>query len=92
MAVLQSIPAMSRGSTFADLAFVTQFAQVTSPFKADCPRVDFVTDQYPTVSIKGCERARRSQGGVLRINILQPSSLFLDSGKSTCRAGQTKWS
>ena len=47
------------------------FRQVTRSLRAGGSRVDFVTDQYPEISIKGGERQRRAdvRSGPLRTNV-----------------------
>ena len=72
MAVLQSLKHVP--TTFSELA-EELFDNV---IKSSRPalRVDVVTDQYPTISIKSPERQLRSKGGEIRIKI--------DSGSQKC--------
>ena len=67
MAILQGIS--SAPATFADVATII-FNITAAPFLSGAPRVDFVVDQYPAVSIKGCERAARARLGTLKVQIL----------------------
>ena len=66
MAVLQSL--VSPKGSFADVAKLV-FNITTAAFQMGAQRIDFVVDQYPQVSIKTCERNRRSQQGVLKVLI-----------------------
>ena len=70
MAVLQALPSFPCNSTFACVA-ERVFSLATIPFQSGSHRVDFVVDQYPAVSIKNCERARRSRYGCVRTTILR---------------------
>ena len=67
MAILQAIS--SAPATFADLA-ASVFNIAASPFRTGATRVDFVVDQYPLLSIKGCERSARARQGTLEVRIL----------------------
>ena len=66
MATLQSLSRVP--PTFAGLA-ATVLNAVTQPFQQGTIQVDFVVDQYPTLSIKCCERNRRATGGTLHVRI-----------------------
>ena len=60
MALLQSLKRVPR--TFSELAsFVFQLVESTSP--QERTRTDLIMDQYPYVSIKNPERAKRNAGG-----------------------------
>ena len=66
IAVLQTLKDITL--TISALA-VYVLRKVTPCLRPGEQRVDFVTDQYPQISIKYVERAKRSQKGVLKINI-----------------------
>ena len=66
MALLQPLKCVPR--TFSELAsFVFQLVESTSP--QERTRTVMIMDQYPDVSIKNPERAKRSAGGTIQITI-----------------------
>ena len=66
MALLQSLKCIPR--TFSELAsFVFQLVESTSP--QERTRTDLIMDQYPDVSTKNPERAKRSARGTIQITI-----------------------
>ena len=66
MALLQSLKRIPR--TFSELAsFAFKLVESTSP--QESTRTDLIMDQYPDVSIKNPERAKRSAGGTIQITI-----------------------
>ena len=69
MALLQTLKDIPK--TFSDLA-VYVLRNVVASLRPGDQRVDFVTDQYPQISIKYVERAKRSQKGVIRVTIQSP--------------------
>lgn len=67
MAVIQAI--RSRPSTFGELAETILQYIVKLARQHKCSRIDFVTDQYPEISIKNLERSRRAGGGTQQVQI-----------------------
>lgn len=89
MAVLQALPVLPHGSSFSDLAGEI-FLRVTSAFGKGCQRIDFVVDQYPEVSIKGCERQRRARSGSVRTTILNSQQQLPRQWKKYLSNGKNK--
>ena len=86
MAVIQSITRIP--STFSDLANVV-FETILSVSKR-APRIDFVTGQYPTLSIKNLKRDRRSLGGQIITIISRPSQSCPRQWKNFVSVGRNK--
>ncbi|CAC5415490.1 unnamed protein product [Mytilus coruscus] len=86
MAVIQSITRIP--STFSDLAIVVLKTILLVSKRA--PRIDFVTDQYPTISIKNLERDRRSLGGQIITIISRPSQSCPRQWKKFLSVGRNK--
>lgn len=59
--------------TFGDLAFNILVHIISISKKYDCKTSHFVTDTYPTISIKNSERDRRSDGSEAVISINSPN-------------------
>ena len=87
MAVLQSINSAPR--TFAELAELV-FSITTQAYRSGTTRVDFVTDQYPRVSIKNVERNRRWKSGTLLWKITHPSQKCPTQWKQFLSVGDNK--
>ena len=77
MALLQSLTTVPR--TLGDLA-ESVFRLATTTFTTHGPRVDFVCDQYPDVSIKGSGLRAKSSGSLV-VNITHPTQSVLRSGR-----------
>ena len=67
MEVLQSLA--SPPSTFGEVADRVLQIVINLAYKYACKRVDFVTDRYPTISIKNIERSRRYSMGTQKISV-----------------------
>ena len=88
MALLQGLTSIpERFSALAMMTLNTILRQ-----SGQCTRIDFVADQYPTVSIKNAERERRGRDGQLIVKIESPNqrcprqwSKFLASGCNKMR-------
>ena len=65
MALLQTLPRIP--DRFVDLADLTLSAVFKQAGKAR--RIDFVADQYPSVSIKNIEREKQGRSGQLAVQI-----------------------
>ncbi|XP_033106462.1 uncharacterized protein LOC117108533 [Anneissia japonica] len=67
MALIQSIRDVPK--TFGELAddILKQIINLAAKYK--CSRVDFVTDRYPSISIKNVERLRRAESGTQKVQI-----------------------
>ena len=73
MALLQTLPKIP--DRFFDLADLTLSAVFKQAGKAR--RIDFVADQYPSVSIKNIEREKQGRSGQLAVQIRSPLQLCL---------------
>ena len=73
MALLQTLPRIP--DRFVDLADLTLSAVFKQAGKAR--RMDFVADQYPSVSIKNIEREKQGRSGQLAVQIKSPPQLCL---------------
>jgi hypothetical protein len=69
MAVLQCLKVAKIPPTFKQLAQMVLEMIVKIMLLYNSNRVDFVTDRYPDISIKNCERSRRAAAGYQRIEI-----------------------
>ena len=87
MALLQSISSPPR--TFADLA-ETVFTMATTSFRTHGPRVDFVVDRYPDISIKAAERSKRAKSGSLAVNITHRTQKCPSQWKKFLSVGHNK--
>lgn len=72
MAVMQAM--RSRPDTFGELAETILQNILQLALQHKCTRIDFVTDQYPLISIKNIERSRRADAGSQRMQIFGPES------------------
>ena len=68
MALLQSIPATAIPSTYGDLSALI----LNKVLAGGARRTDFVIDVYKEKSLKASERAKRSSGGSVNIQISSP--------------------
>ena len=89
MAVLQPLRVLLHGSTFSDLAGEI-FSRITSAFGRGCQRIDFVVNQYPDASIKGCEQQRRAGSGSVRTTILHNKQLLPKQCKKSLSNGKKR--
>ena len=87
MALLQGLSPLPCNSSFADLAEQV-IARTTFVFKSGTCRVKFVVDQYSVVSIKACERSRRSRDSPLRMIILHSKQLIPKQRKKYLSNGE----
>ena len=71
MALLQTLPRIP--DCFIDLADLILSAVIKQAGEAR--RIDFVADQYPSVSIKNIEREKRGRSGQLAVQIRSPQQL-----------------
>ena len=71
MAQLQTLPRLP--DRFIDLADLILSAVIKQAGEAR--RIDFVTDQYQSVSIKGIEYEKRGRSGQLAVEIRSPQQL-----------------
>lgn len=67
MVVIQAI--RSRPGTFGELAETILQYIVQLAVQHKCARHDFVTDQYPQISIKNLERSHSADGGSQHVQI-----------------------
>ena len=90
MALLQSIQVSRIPATFGALSsmILKQLASLASHHQAS--RVDFVTDQYPPISIKNCERERRASSGHEILKIYSASQATPKQWKKFLSHGQNK--
>ena len=86
MAQLQTLPKIP--DRFIDLADVILSAVIKQAGEAT--RIDFVADQYPTVSIKNIEREKRGRSGHLAFQIRSPQQLRLRQWKKFLANGLNK--
>ena len=89
MALLQCLSSIL--ATFGELAEKV-FKQVTRSLRAGGSRVDFVTDQYPEISINGGERQRRAdaRSGPLRTNVTRSNQPTPKQWKRFLTSGENK--
>ena len=71
MAQLQTLPRLP--DRFIDLADLIHSAVIKQVGEAR--RIDFVADQYPSVSMKNIEREKRGRSGQLAVQIRSPQQL-----------------
>lgn len=71
MALLQTLPRIP--DRFIDLADLILSAVIKQAGEAR--RLDFVADQYPSISIKNIEREKRGRSGQLSVQITSPQQL-----------------
>lgn len=89
MALLQQLKDVP--STFGELAIGILKRAIALANQDGSNRVDFVTDTYPEISIKGCERKKRSaQKGFQRIKITGPNQKTPTQFKKFLAAGKNK--
>ena len=88
MAVMQAM--RSRPDTFGELAETILQNILQLALQHKCTRIDFVTDQYPLISIKNIERSCRADAGSQRMQIFGPDQRtptqwkkFLSEGTNT---------
>ena len=86
MATLQALTQVPE--TFRKLAILI-FEMVINQCR-NAPRIDFVTDTYPEVSIKNIERTRRAEKGSLSIHISGPSQKCPKQWKQFLSNGSNK--
>lgn len=70
MAMIQELRVSQLPSTFGELASYLLSKLVKLAETTKSKEIHFVTDQYPSQSIKNAERARRALGGVQQVRIL----------------------
>ena len=87
MAILQTLKDVPQ--TFGDLAEKIFQLMVKCAKAAQATRIDFVSDRYPSVSIKNLERCKRAASGVTQIRLGGPNQKvpcqlkkFLSLGKN----------
>ena len=86
MALLQTLPRIpDRFIDLADLILSAVIKQV-----GEARRIDFVADQYPSVSIKNIEREKRGRSGQLAVQIRSPQQLCLRQWKKFLDNGMNK--
>jgi len=71
MAMLQMLVRVP--DRFGDLAEVVLAGILRETGNAS--RIDYITDQYPEISIKNTEHRKRGRGGELVVNISSPEQL-----------------
>ena len=86
MAQLRTLPRIP--NRFIDLADVILSAVIKQAGEAR--RIDFVADQYPSVSIKNIEREKRGRSGQLAVQIRSPQQLCLRQWKKFLANGLNK--
>ena len=86
MALLQTLPTIP--DRFIDLADLILSAVIKRAREAR--RIDFVADQYPSVSIKSIEREKRGRSGQLVVQIRSPQQLCLRQWKKFLANGLNK--
>ena len=86
MAQLQTLPRIP--DRFIDLSDVILSAVIKQVGEAR--RIDFVADQYPSVSIKNIEREKRGRSGQLAVQIRSPQQLCLRQWKKFLANGLNK--
>ncbi|CAC5360780.1 unnamed protein product [Mytilus coruscus] len=84
---MQAIPEESMW-IFDGMAVIQSITRI--PISKRAPRIDFVTDQYPTISIKNLERDRRSLGGQIITIISRPSQSCPRQWKKFLSVGRNK--
>lgn len=87
MALLQTLKDIPK--TFSAFA-VCVLRNVMASLRPGDQRVDFVTDQYPQISIKYVERAKRSQKGVIKVSIQSPDQKCPTQFSKYLSLGQNK--
>lgn len=90
MAVLQSLNVAKIPSTFNQLAQMVLQMVVKLMLLYNSSRVDFVTDRYPDVNIKNCERSRRAAAGYQRIEIFSGDQKTPRQWKKFLNCGSNK--
>lgn len=88
MAILQQIQNIP--NTFGELAIDVIKYIVNLSINYKCKNVHFVTDNYPSISIKNSERERRSDGNGAVINIRSPCQKLPKQFKKFLTNGQNK--
>lgn len=88
MAMLQTVN--TAAATFGSFAtkMLENLLNIGRHYK--CNRIDFVTDRYPRVSIKNCERGRRASFGVQVIRINRPDQKLPKQFKKYPSSGENK--
>ena len=86
MAQLKILPRIP--DCFIDLADLILSAVIKQAGEAR--RIDFVADQYPSVSIKNIEREKRGRSGQLALQIRSPQQLCLQQWKKFLANGLNK--
>ena len=86
MALLQTLPRIP--DRFIDLADLILSAVIKQAGEAR--RLDFVADQYPSISIKNIEREKRGRSGQLSVQIISPQQLCPRQGKKFLANGLNK--
>ena len=90
MAVLQCLKVAKIPPTFKELAqmILEMIVKIMLLYKSN--RVDFVTDRYPDLSIKNCERNRRAAAGYQRIEIFSGDQKTPTQWKKFLNCGSNK--
>lgn len=90
MAVLQCLKVAKIPPTFKQLAQMILEMIVKIMLLYNSNRVDFVTDSYPDLSIKNCERNRRAAAGYQRIKIFSGDQKTPTQWKKFLNCGSKK--
>jgi hypothetical protein len=90
MAVLQCLKVAKIPPTFKELAqmILEMIVKIMLLYKSN--RVDFVTDRYPDLSIKNCERNRGAAAGYQRIEIFSGDQKTPTQWKKFLNCGSNK--
>ena len=88
MALLQTLNSIP--GTFGELAELIVKKLLASAHSSNSPRVDFVCDRYPEVSIKGQERSKRAEAGGTFGKILGPNQKVPKQYKKFLSVGKNK--